>query len=173
MKDMWNQLWSDVKIFFTAAAMGLMVVLGSSCTLDIQSGDTPDYVMIEFGSIVTFSVIVNETPISDESVLKADQGLALLQETLVSMLKHGDPLDITQADAMLSNALPEEYEALGSAALRLIQHRYAQYAHEALQTEQSKVVKQLLLSVANGARQAMAHKVKAAKARLKGTEYAI
>jgi len=139
-----------------AGALGL-----SGCITAPDGSSAPDYVMIEFGSVAAFTVLVNETDVSDDSVVKAYEGLTVLENTLTSGTQ---ALDLTLIDAMLANAVPVEYSALASTGSKLIRSRVRQYMDVKLPENpitESEVTMKTSLAVVQGAKAALAPKYNA------------
>ena len=141
-----------------AGALGLSL---SGCITAPDGSSAPDYVMIEFGSVAAFTVLVNETDVSDDSVVKAYEGLTVLENTLTSGTQ---ALDLTLIDAMLANAVPVEYSALASTGSKLIRSRVRQYMDVKLPENpitESEVTMKTSLAVVQGAKAALAPKYNA------------
>jgi hypothetical protein len=116
----------------------------------------PDYVMIEFGSVAAFTVIVNETKVSDESVVKAYEGLSAMEAGLQAVLNGSGEVDLSMIDAMFAAAVPVEYQALASTGSKLIRSRVRQYIDvpENMFSE-SELTAKISLSVVQGAKSAL------------------
>jgi hypothetical protein len=112
---------------------GIMLALTfglTGCMTMPDGSSKPDYVMIEFGAVAAMTVIVNETKVSDEVVVKAYKGLSAMETALLT----SGPMDLSMIDTMLANAVPMEYKALATVGSKLIRSRVAQYMEVKLPT---------------------------------------
>lgn len=135
----------------------LAMTLGlSGCVTGPDGVKAPDYVMVEFASTLAFTVIVNETEVSPAAVVRAYEGLSVLENTLTTGTQ---ALDLTMIDAMLANAVPVEYSALASTGSKLIRSRVRQYMDVKLPENpltESEVTVKMSLAVVQGAKAALA-----------------
>jgi len=114
-----------------SAVLAFALTLPGCMTMPDGSSE-PDYTMIEFGAVAVFTVLINETKVSDEKVLEAYRGLSNLESTLQSMIDSGEPLDLAIVDQMLANAVPVEYQALTAMGSKLIRQRAKLYLGESM-----------------------------------------
>lgn len=132
-----------------------MLTVGVPGCITMPDGtSTPDYTMIEFGAVAAFTVIINETKVSDAKVLQAYDGLSNVEKSLRAMVESGEPLDLAIVDHMLANAVPLEYKALASLGSRLIRERAALYLGEKVpdvDLGEYEVVGKITLAVVQGA----------------------
>jgi hypothetical protein len=144
------------KLRLLACGLMLALTLGlGGCVTAPDGSSAPDYVLIEFGSTLAFTVIVNETDVSDATVVRAYTGLAALEQTLQT---GGEALDLTMLDAMFANAVPIEYSALASQGSKLIRSRVRQYMDIKLPSNpitESEVTVSTALAVVQGAKAAL------------------
>ena len=133
----------------------LSLTMGLTACVSTPDGSSkPDYVMIEFGAVAAMTVIVNETKVSDEVVVRAYKGLSIMETTLLT----NGPLDLSSIDAMLAHAVPLEYKALAQVGSKLIRSRVQQYMDVKLPTNpitENEVVMQTTLAVVQGAKSAL------------------
>lgn len=149
-----GKIWKMISVVVLALALSL----GGCITMPDGSSE-PDYVLIEFGSVAAFTVIVNETEVPDESVVRAYEGLSALEVTLQSVLENGGDLDLSILDKMLANAVPFEYKALAETGSKLIRSRVKQYVDlPENPLPESELVAKVALSVVQGAKAALGPK---------------
>jgi hypothetical protein len=121
----------------------------------------PDYVMIEFGAVAAFTVIVNETKVSDESVVKAYEGLSAMEAGLHAVVNGSGEVDFAIVDAMFASAVPVEYKALATTGSKLIRSRVRMYMNieEGIEVpewmNESSLTAKITLSVVQGAKAAL------------------
>jgi hypothetical protein len=131
-----------------------------------DGSSAPDYVMIEFGSVAAFTVLVNETEVSDEAVVKAYEGLAAMEAGLQAVANGSGDMDLSMIDAMLASAVPVEYSALAATGSKLIRARVKQYMDIKLPENpitENEVTVSISLAVVQGAKAALQPKYTAIK----------
>ena len=144
---------------FNGKLSRLLCVAVLAMTLGLSGCVTgPDGVKapVEFASTLAFTVIVNETEVSPAAVVRAYEGLSVLENTLTTGTQ---ALDLTMIDAMLANAVPVEYSALASTGSKLIRSRVRQYMDVKLPENpltESEVTVKMSLAVVQGAKAALA-----------------
>jgi hypothetical protein len=148
-----------LKMFLCSMILAVAVGLGGCVTMQDGSSE-PDYAMVEFGSVAAFTVIVSETKVSDETVVKAYEGLSNLETTLQGLASDSGNLDLSVVDRLLANAVPMEYKALASQGSKLIRSRVRQYmgSKDVLDYDMSregKLTIKTTLAVVQGARAAL------------------
>ena len=140
-----------------SAVLTMALTLPGCMTMPDGSSE-PDYMLIEFGAVAVFTVIVNETKVSDKKVLEAYHGLSNLERTLQSMTDSGEPLDLAIVDQMLANAVPVEYQALTAMGSKLIRQRAKLYLGESMpdvDLGKYELVGKIAQSVVSGAKAAI------------------
>lgn len=146
------------KLMICAAAL----MFGLSGCMTMPDGSSkPDTEMIEFGSVAVFTVIVNETEVSDAAVVRAYEGLSSVEQFLQNVGDTGGDLDLSVIDEMLAKAVPIEYRALATSGSKLIRSRVARYMEGKLPENpitESEAVTSISLAVVSGARAALAPK---------------
>lgn len=142
-------------------ALALTLSIGLPGCITMPDGSShPDYVMIEFGAVAAFTILVNETKVSDESVVTAYEGLSAMEAGLLAA-PNGSDMDLSMIDAMLASAVPVEYKALASTASKLIRSRVRQYMDVKLPSNpitESEVTIKTTLAVVQGAKSALGPK---------------
>jgi len=126
----------------------------------------PDYLRIEFSSLASFLVIINETKVTDEKVLRAYRGLSDLEGVIQSMVESGQPVDLAVVDKLLAQALPVEYQPLAVLGSKLIRQRAKLYLGEHVpdvDLGKYEVVAKIVQAVVSGARTAIEPKANAIK----------
>ena len=142
-----------LKNMLCASVMAMALTLGG-CISAPDGSSKPDYVMIEFGAVAAFTVIVNETKVSDEAIVRAYEGLTHLE----GVLQTGGPLNLDMVDTLLARAVPIEYKALAATGSKLIRSRVAQYMEVKLPTNpitENEVIVNSTLAVVQGAKAAL------------------
>lgn len=137
--------------------LAVMLTLTGCITMP-DGSSTPDYTMIEFGAVAAFTVIINETKVSDEKVLQAYDGLSSMERNLRAMVESGEPLDLAIIDQMLASAVPVEYKALAAVGSKLIRERAKLYLGEKVpdvDLGKYEVVGEITLAVVQGAKAAI------------------
>jgi hypothetical protein len=144
--------------------LALTMGLGGCITMPDGTSE-PDYVMIEFGSVAAFTVIVNETEVSDESVVQAYEGLSAMEEGLLAVVDGSREMDLSMIDAMFANAVPLEYKALASTGSKLIRQRVKMYMDVEMPDTlpESELTAKISLAVVQGAKAAIGPKYHALK----------
>lgn len=145
------------KLRMLACGVVLALTMGLGGCITMPDGTTePDYVMIEFGSVAAFTVIVNETKVTDESVVKAYEGLSAMESGLQAVLDGSGEVDLSMIDAMFASAVPLEYKALASTGSKLIRSRVRQYVELPDNIfDESELTAKISLSVVQGAKSAL------------------
>ena len=153
----------ELRMLACGVILALTMCLGGCITAPDGTSE-PDYVLIEFGSVAAFTVIVNETKVPDESVVKAYEGLAAMEAGLQAILDGSGTLDLSMIDAMFASAVPVEYQALASTGSKLIRSRVRQYVDVPDNIlGESELTAKISLSVVQGAKSALAPKYNAIK----------
>jgi hypothetical protein len=109
------------------AALMLSFALLTGCVTGPGGSYQPDYEMIEFGSTLAFTVVINETDVTDQTVLQAYSGLVALQERLLCVGLICPALDTTLIQTMMADAVPTEYQALAVAGSKLMAAKLKRY----------------------------------------------
>ena len=138
-------------LYGTVMALGMGL---GGCVAMPDGTSQPDYVLIEFGAVAAFTVIVNETEASNDAVLRAYSGLSNLEV----LLNNGGELNLSILDEALSNAVPTEYKAIAYTGSKLIRSRVRKYmavkVPENPITENEMVVN-ATLAIVHGAKSAL------------------
>jgi len=156
----------ELRMFACGVVLALTMGLGGCITMP-DGNSEPDYVMIEFGAVAAFMVIINETKVTDESVVKAYEGLSAMEEGLLAVVNGSRQMDLTLIDAMFASALPIEYQALGATGSKLIRSRVSQYLTPEGGSDlpewmnENSLTAKISLAVVHGAKAAMEPKYRA------------
>lgn len=137
-----------------------VLAFGLSGCVTMQDGNSrPDYELIEIGAMASMAVLVNEIEIPDDQLVATYTRLQAVHNTLICTV-NCPTFDLVIMEAMMTQALPIEYQALGVAAIRLIKSRASLYLDPKLpDIENITLIKKVAASVVMGMVQAMAPKV--------------
>ena len=143
--------------------LAMIVVIGlSGCMTMPEGGSTPDYALIEIGSMASMAVLINETEVPDATVIQAHGRLTILYKSLSCdpLVGTCPPFQLVLLESMIANALPVEYQVLGVAAVRLIKSRSEIYLDEQLpDSENVEIIRKVAAIVVGGMVQALEPKV--------------
>ncbi len=149
--------------------IALALVFGLSGCITAPGGQmTPDYEMIEIGSMASMSVMIINVKASDQNIVAAHARLLILYNTLTCVPSVGTcpPFQLMLLEGMIANALPPEYQALTVSMLRLIRSRSDQYLDVNLPDfENEAIIRKVAATVVGGMVQALEPKVLQIKSR--------
>lgn len=154
-------MWDRLIVVMCGIILALSVFVGGCITMPDGTNE-PDYEMISFGTVLAFSVIINETKVSDEKVMEAYEGLSHASVVLRSMGESGQPVDLAVVDQILADAVPMEYKAIAKQGSKLIRDRARRYLGENIpdvDLTKHKVVAEIASAVVEGAKAALEPKV--------------
>ena len=140
--------------------MAFVLVFGlSGCVTMADRTSGPDYELIEIGAMASMAILVNEIEIDDASLVATYDRLQAVHNTL-TCIGNCPTFDLVIMETMIMQALPIEYQALGTAAIRLVKSRASLYLDAKLpDSENVALIKKISASVVMGMVQAMAPKV--------------
>lgn len=150
---MWHRLFHTL----CGTILAVSLVLGGCMTMP-DGTNQPDTVLISFAAVAAFTVIINETKVSDEKILEAYEGLSNAERVLRSMGESGEPLDLAIVDQLLSDAVPMEYKAIAKIGSKLIRDRARRYVGEEIpdvDLGKYTIVGDIVLAVVEGAKAAI------------------
>lgn len=148
----------ELRMLLCAAAFSSVV---GACMTMPDGSSKPDYMLVEFGAVAVFTVIVNETEVSDEVIAKAYEGLLAMEQGILAVKNGSGAMSLPMIDAMLASAVPMEYKALASAGSRLIRNRIQMYMDTKLPENpitRNEVTIDTTLAVVQGAKAALQSK---------------
>ena len=141
--------------------IALVLVFGLSGCVTMQDGShSPNYELIEIGSMASMAILVNEIKVDDATVVLTYNRLMAVHNTLTCTGTDCPAFTLVALESMIMGALPIEYQALGVAGIRLIKSRSALYLDPKLpDVENLSTIRKVASSVVMGMVQAMAPKV--------------
>jgi hypothetical protein len=151
--------------FYLSMILAMSLAIGGCMSM---GGSQPDYALIEIGAMASMAVLINETDVTDASVLVAHARLTTLYESLSCTPSELScpPFQFMMLETMIANALPMEYHVLGIAAIRLIKSRSNIYLDDRLsESENIEIIRKVAATVVGGMVQALEPKVLHIKSR--------